>query len=281
MFEFRRYQGEHYSGWIHPHFEPPNQLLESPESVSRLPGAQHLLGSRARQIFRLPLRVNGESQSCLTYHYNNSSLGRSLRPSYAFRILRISRKLRQRGIDTFEVLAALKKRGEVLNRHSFIIAREIPSVYGIASTGRHVCPIHPVIDLSPQLASSLAGCLAALHSLGFFHGDLKTRHILLQPNQNPHHRFYFVDLEKCHHFSYLPKRFRDLLAARDLVQLFASLPAEAGKLKDQFLQEYLKALELPSHRQNWFRQVLDFYGPNGGLRQGETLLRSLFRTLKG
>ena len=280
MAQFRRYRGERYHGWIHPCFQPPQKLLEFPESIADFQGAEHLLDCRARQIFRLPLAVDGKLTSCLTYHFNNSSLGRSMRPTYSFRILQISRKLRQKGIDTLEVLAALKRRGEVLNRHSFVVAREITSVYEMASAGRHVFHIHPVIDPSLRLVSALARCVAALHNLGFFHGDLKTRHILFQPQRNPHHRFYFVDLEKCHHFSYLPERLRDLFAARDLIQFFASLPTEALKLKDSFLEEYLQALDLSSQRRKRLRKILSFYGPSGGLRQGETVLRSLFRKLK-
>lgn len=279
MDELLWYRGKRYCGWVHPDFEPPARLLEYPETAGELPQAEHLLDCEARQIFRLPLTVGGQPRLSWTYHFSNSSLSRSLQSTYAFQVLRISHKLRQRGIDTLKILAALKKKGEMFNRHSFLVAQEIPSVYEMASAGQHVFQIHPTVEFSSPIAASLARYLAMFHGRGFFHGDLKTRHILVQHDRNSDYQFYFVDLEKCRYLSFLPGRLRDILAARDLIQLFASLPADARKFRERFLRDYARALNLSSSRQRWLRKLVTFYDPGRGLRQGEPMLTSLWKRI--
>ncbi len=275
---FQPYVGKRFKGWIHKDFQPPVELLEYPEKVCEFPGAERLLDCRGRQIFRLPLLVRGQFQSCFTYYFRNASLSRSLRRNYAFQNLRMSRKLHRNGLGTITVVAALKQRGEWLNWHSFSVAPEIPSVCEIPSTGNHIFQVHPVIDFSPQIAVDLARELVSFHTKGFFHGDLKTRHILVDIRQNPHTRFYFVDLEKCQHFPHLKGYLRDILAARDLVQLFASLPetSKVANFKGVLLDHYLGASELSLSRQERLRRIIDLYRPGGVLRQGQTLFSSLW-----
>ena len=280
MGELRWHRGRRYQGWIHCEFEPPEKLLEYPESVDDLPKAEHLLDCRARQIFRLPLIVRGQPRRCWTYYFNNTSLNRSIQPAYAFRVLRTSYKLRQQGINTLKVLAALKKKGELLNYHSLLITEEVPGVHEMVSEGPHVFQIHPTVGFSPSIANGLARYLAMFHSKSFFHGDLKTRHILVQQDRNSDHRFYFVDLEKCRHRWFLPGRFKDILAARDLIQLFSSLPADAQELKEQFLEDYTRALKLSSSRKIWLSKILALYDPGRGLKQGETILANLWNRIR-
>ncbi|MGH9339353.1 MAG: lipopolysaccharide kinase InaA family protein [Acidobacteriota bacterium] len=275
----QRFRGKLFHGWIHPEFSPPFELLEDPELAKDAEGAQCLLESEGRRIVRLPLRVNGSIESCFAYYFKNSSFSRSLRQNYAFRSLRLSSKLIQRGIGSFEILAALKRRDEWLNWHSFVVAREIKAVYEMPSAENHAFNTHPVIEFSPAVASALASELAEFHREGFFHGDLKTRHILVYPRQNPGLEFYFVDLEKCHYLPRIPAVFKDILIVRDLVQLFASLPADYSHVRDQFMHEYLRALKLPPRRQRRLGKLLNLYGPEGPLKQGQTLLEGAFRKL--
>ena len=276
---FQPYVGKRFKGWIHKDFQPPVELLEYPEKVCELPGAEGLLDCRGRQIFRLPLLVQGQLRSCFTYYFRNASLSRSLRRNYAFRNLRMSQKLHHSGLSTIAVLAALKQRGEWLNWHSFSVAPEITSVGEIPSAGNHIFHVHPVIDFSPRIAADLARELVSFHTKGFFHGDLKTRHILVDVRKNPHTRFYFVDLEKCQHFPHLKGYLRDILAARDLVQLFASLPetSNATNFKGVLLDHYLATSELPLSGQESLRRIIGLYRPGGVLRQGQTLLSSLWK----
>lgn len=278
--EFRPYSGKRYYGWVHPEFAPPVELLETPENANRLPQAQSLLDCRGRQIHRLPLRFRGELHSCFVYYFRNASWNRAVRSSYAFRSLRIAEKLQQGGIGTLEVLAALKRTNELWNWHSLVVAREIESVCEIQSAGSHVYPIHSMVEFSESLSCALARRLAEIHRLGFFHGDLKTRHILISAQPNPGPRFYFVDLEKCRHLPLLPAPARDLLAARDLIQLFASLPAGARALRNQFLQEYFHAGSLSPARQERIQRVLTLYEPAHRFQQGETLAAGLWRSLR-
>jgi len=52
---FSRHSGPTFVGWIREGFQPPADLLERPEEIGNLPGAEHLLDCRGRQIHRLPL----------------------------------------------------------------------------------------------------------------------------------------------------------------------------------------------------------------------------------
>ena len=275
---YRRHLGKRYHGWLHPEFSPPEQLLETPEKAGELPGTELVLDCRGRQIFRTPLEFQDTPHSCFTYYFKNSSFSRSLRSCYAFQSLEISEKLRVQGFGTLEVVAAMKKRGEWLNWHSLVVAREIESVREIASEGNHVYQVHAAAELSPELARQLAEELVRFHAQGFFHGDLKTRHILVRTN--PTVRFFFVDLEKCRYLPYLPGFLRDVLAARDLVQLLTSLPGPFTTSNDQvrhFLERYLEAAGLPLDPVPRIVKMVNLYSQEGPLSQGQTVLGGLVR----
>ncbi len=282
MMEFKRYQGKRFQGWLHTNFQPPASLLENPERVGEYPGAEHLLDCRGRQIYRLPLLFQEGRASCFTYYFQNGSWSRSLRPTSAFRSLRIAEKLRRNRVKTLQVVAALKKRKEWLNWHSFVVAREIEEVQELPSGGNHVYQIHRPASLSPSLVTSLAQELAGFHAKGFFHGDLKTRHVLVQHRSNPGGRFYFVDLEKCISVPYFPGWLRDVLAARDLIQLFASLPDDCpgfahGESKKLLLQRYLEVAPISRHRRSRLCSMVQLYSAEGEFQQGRTLLSNILR----
>jgi hypothetical protein len=272
---FRHYKGKTFVGWVREGFHPPDQLFESPEENGRLPGAEHLLDCRGRQIYRLPLVLKGTTRSCFTYYFTNASLGRSLRRSYAFRTLRISLLLKERGFSTLEVLAALKRRGEILNWTGLLIATDLQAVCELPSAGRHVFQIHASISLSPDLAASLGRYLASLHNAGFFHGDLKTRHILVSEGVEEW-VFHLVDLEKCLYLPRLPSPLTVFAAGRDLVQLFASLPeADSNSLGEALLESYLQAIKLNMRQKDRLRRITALYGRRGRFRQGRTLLANV------
>jgi tRNA A-37 threonylcarbamoyl transferase component Bud32 len=271
--EFRRYSGNRFRGWLHRDFEPPLALLDNPDRLHDFVEAEKLLDCTGRQISRALLSVGGRRQSCFVYYFTNTSLSRGLRRSYAFRSLRLSRKLRNSGIGTLEVLAALKRRGDFLNWQSILVAREIAPVCELPAAEHHLFQIHPSVPLSPLITRELARELAFFHRQGFFHGDLKSRHILVN-SEKRRPRFYFVDLEKTLYLPRLPRSLRAILESRDLVQLFASLPHDNGKrrhLQEELLEAYLEAACHPPRLRKIFRRILELYGPEGGFRQGETL----------
>ncbi|MEE2840594.1 MAG: lipopolysaccharide kinase InaA family protein [Acidobacteriota bacterium] len=278
---YQRHLGTHYQGWIHPEFSPPEQLLETPEKAGELPGAEPVLDCRGRQIFRTPLKFQDGPHSCFTYYFKNSSVSRSLRSCYAFQSLKISEKLRAEDFGTLEVVAAVKKKGEWLNWHSLVVAREIESVHEIASEGHHIYQVHPAEELSPKLAGQLARELVRFHTRGFFHGDLKTRHILVRTDSTA--RFFFVDLEKCRYLPRLPRLLRDVLAARDLIQLLTSLPGAftaSNHLVRDFLECYLEAAGLPLDPPPRIVKMVNLYSQEGPLSQGQTVLSGLVRRSK-
>jgi len=277
---FNRYRGSRFVGWIRDGFQPLDDLLDHPEEMGRLPGAEHLLDCRGRQIHRLLLPFDGTPRSCFAYYFTNASLGRSLRRSYAFRTFAMSLRLKEHGFSTLDVLAALKRRGDLLNWTGLLIAVELQSVCELPSAGQHVFQIHASIGLSPELAASLGKYLASLHNAGFFHGDLKTRHILVSTGpEGP--VFHLVDLEKCLYLPRLLPPLKVLAASRDLVQLFASLPRpdvdSSGKL---LLDSYLEAVRLSTRRKETLRRITGLYGRRGRFRQGRTLLANVLDLVK-
>ena len=277
---FSRYSGRTFVGWIREGFQPPDELLDCPEEIGRFPGAEHLLDCRGRQIHRLPLAFEGAPRSCFTYYFTNASLGRSLRRSYAFRTLRMSLLLKEHGFSTLDVLAALKRRGQLLNWTGLLIAGDIQSVCELPSTGRHVFRIHGSVDLSGDLAASLGKYLASLHNASFLHGDLKTRHILVSRGAEGWF-FHLVDLEKCLYLPHLPSPLRVLVAGRDLVQLFASLPeADVESSGGVLLESYLEAIRLSARQKERLRRITALYGKRGRFRQGRTLLANVLDIVK-
>jgi hypothetical protein len=194
--------------------------------------------------------------------------------------------MRHGGIQTLEVLAALKPRKQTLNWNSLLIASEIESVNELPSAGNHVFQVHESVDFDTSIASTLAGELSAFHNRKFVHGDLKSRHILAKSNLskafsgNGFERFHLVDLEKSRHYPLLPSPLLDVLAARDLVQLLASLPVNSNgrdltPIWTQFLAEYCSGRNLSKFRIGIIQRILDLYSPGGFLRQGSTLLESV------
>ncbi len=275
---YRRHLGKRYHGWVHREFSPPEQLLETPEKAGNFPGAELVLDCRGRQIFRTPFEFQDAPHSCFTYYFKNTSLSRSLRSCYAFQSLKISEKLRSQGFGTLKVVAAVKRKGEWLNWHSLMVAREIKSVREIASEGSHIYRVHPPAELSPQLVKQLAGELVRFHDRGFFHGDLKTRHILVQKNSSS--PFFFVDLEKCRYLPRLPGLMRDILVARDLIQLLTSLPGTftaSNDLVSYFLRSYLEAAGLSPEPTPRIIRIVNLYSREGPLSQGQTVFNSLLR----
>lgn len=271
-------------GWISPLLTLPEALIEDPESAIGLPGAEVLLDCEARKIFRIHLQVGGVSQRCFLYIFGNRSLGRALRPNYAFHVWRMSARLRQAGFETLDVLAAFRPRRQYLNWRSFMIAREITPVLELPSSGRHRYPVHQAAELGSELLSAVAATLARFHDLGFIHGDLKTRHVLAHLNGASPGATYpweivLVDLEKTRWLPGFLGRFHDLLAARDLIQLCASLPDAAAppgpSAKTELVDRYFELRGLTPHRRRRIQQVIQMYRPGGVFRQGRTLWRSL------
>lgn len=279
------YRGSRWSGWIHPGLEEPD-LLERPHQIREMPAAEIIIERQGRRIYRVRLALGGRRQPCFCYWFDNDSWSRLLRETYAFRVMRQSFKMKRSGFLTLEPLAALKRRGQLLNRESFVVVREIEAVTEIASPWRHFSRVHQRIDLTPEIASSLGEAIARLHSEDFFHGDLKTRHILVADHSGEP-RFYFIDLENCRHLTHSPTLLKDALAARDLIQFFSSLrPPKAtpsrrmSEARQVLIDTYLKKRPVGDRRRRRLRKFIELYGPGGSFRQGRTLLGNLLHRFR-
>ena len=279
---------ENTRGWFDEEFRVSPEFTRSPLQFCERNGADHILDCAGRQIYRIALPIGEHYLSCFVYIFRNQSLNRALRHSYAFRSLKISRRLHQYGFHTYRCLAAFRPKGEFLNWNGVLVASEIRAVFELPSSGNHIYMVHPSTPFTSSVARPLAVELSRFHDKGFFHGDLKTRHILVRPpgdlNGEPSFKFFFVDLEKTRHLSYLPTFAADLLTARDLIQFFASLcDPKRGHLRSRtegtFLDWYLEGRNLTPSRERRIRKMVSLYGPQGRLKQGETLVEGLLSVL--
>lgn len=274
-----------FCGWVSRDLTLPAGLSTDATCVSSLEKAEMLLDCKLRNICRAPLRRGDQTLSCFFYFFRHNSLHEALRSGPPFHILKISNILRDHGFESLEVLAALKPRRPLLKWTSLLIAGEIQSVFELPSVGTHVFQIHKWIDFDQTVASDLARELARFHDYAFFHGDLKSRHILtrtpsVENSEGNTSRFVLVDLEKTRRMPHLPYPARDILAARDLIQLLASLPTEFDghrlqPAREHLLDEYLRRRNISSRRAAFIRRVLEMYGPGGVLVQGKTVLGGL------
>ena len=287
---FQWFVRDRYCGWVSQDLSLPDGLTTEASSVSSLKGAETLLDCELRNIYRAPLRRGDQLLSCFFYFFRHNSLQQLLGSGPPFHVLRMSEALREQGFASLEVLAALRPKRQILGWTSLLIASEIHSVFELPSVGTHVYQIHKWIDFDESVASELAGELARFHDCSFFHGDLKSRHILTRTASTAisgegTSRFVLVDLEKTKRMPHLPSPARDILAARDLIQLLCSLPAgteldEVQQARDHFLDEYLKRRSVSSRRARFIGRILELYGPGGVLVQGKTVLGGLTAHLR-
>lgn len=244
-----------------------------------------MLHCRGRDIYRVTLEFEGRPVNCFLYFFRNSSLSRAFRSSPALSIMKISEQIRNGGFPSIEVLAAIRPGREYLNWNSLLVAKEIMQVRELPAMGNHVYKVHDQIDFSPAVADRTAEEVARFHDAGFYHGDLKSRHVLVSGTQDSPARITFVDLEKTTRSRFGPFIYRDLLAARDLVQFLSSIPdakkaGSGNNSKPEFLSVYLSLRNLGSLRTRLIRKIVELYLDGRTLRQGETVLQAVIRRVK-
>lgn len=287
---FQWFVRDKFCGWVTQDLTLPSRLTTEANSASSLEGAETLLDCKLRNIYRAPLRRGDQTLSCFFYFFRHNSIRQALGSGPPFHVLKMSEILREHGFESLEVLAALRPKRQILRWTSLLIASEISSVCELPSAGTHVYQIHKWIDFDQPIATELARELARFHDCSFFHGDLKSRHILtrtasLADSPENTSRFVLVDLEKTKRLPHLPSPVRDILAARDLIQLLSSLPAgteldEIKAARENLLNEYLMRRVISSKREKFIRRILEMYAPDGTLVQGKTVLGGLTSHLR-
>jgi tRNA A-37 threonylcarbamoyl transferase component Bud32 len=219
------------------------------------------------------------SLSCYFYQFTNSSWRRSIARNPVLRTARMATILKRHRIPSVDVLLAVKRR-QTLNWNSYLLTREIENVKELDAKGDHVYRIHPTISLTPELALAFGRHLARVHNLGFFHGDLKSRHILIEQDRLNQYTFYLVDIEKSTFVPFLPPPLSDLFASRDLIQFQDSTRATGRSALKIFFESYNTARDLPAFRLRFIESAVSLYGPNGRFRQGRTVLANLWQLLR-
>lgn len=275
-----------YRGWFDPELDWTPSLPESKEFQAMVSKkGELLLHCRGRDIFRITFNLSGKPCRCFLYVFRNSSISRAFRTSPAHRIRIASKLIREAGFPSIEVLAALRPKKEWLSWHSLLVTREIPDVKELAAAGNHVYQVHESLPFTDGISRLTARELARFHDAGLFHGDLKSRHILV--SSHPYRgqdQIFFVDLEKTGKKSLLPGFLKDLLASRDLIQLLSSLPQAAenpGTISgERFIDQYFASRNLRSSREARIRRALDLYRNSGTFRQGETILQAVLKQIR-
>ncbi len=274
------YQGKKYRGWVDPEAEL-GDLIEDPSSLERRSDARLFLKRAGRHIFHLDVVYAKRPTPCLAYYAFGRSLGHGSARISVRRVLRYSEVLEREGFQGVPVLAAVWRRGFLSRSDGLVVMQEVPDVVELESWGRHRSRTHDRIAWEDPIAANLASTLARLHEKRLFHGDLKSRHILVRPGDTD--QFIFADLEKMKRLGRSPGLALDLFAARDLIQLLSSIRDghPESQVNNGFLEKYLAGRDLGSRRSNRLRAMVGLYGPGGRFRQGETVLRNLLGALRG
>ena len=286
-----RFQGTIYS-------DLPSSLagvLDDPEQTEAVPGSRRVLNAKLRTIWEVPM----PDGSAYFVH-----LFRDQRRRVVARISKIHKLMRALQIATFDIVA-FGHESAGRSRLEFFIARKIPDAVSIPAGLGHRYEVVPEAHEVPEkLANSLASFISDFHRKRIIHGDLKSRHILIQNrsrlqmnaamaasngpeksshpwiSRSPDPRFYLVDLEKTRRFWFLPEVFVDLLRVRDLIQLSASCSQLiTNQQKIRFLRTYLRQLAVNARRRRTFYFVIRLYS-DCDFRQGRTLLQNLVATMR-
>lgn len=274
---WNRFKSKDWIGWIDAGFDSPSlrKILEQPEALQQQPGRQAILECAARRIHRFSLPEFPQVQ-LLGQYFQNPSLFRLWRPAAAPKLMRISRQLRKRDLLVPSVVASIRPRGSWWNRRSFAVMAELPFVYELTAGRGHQLPIHPLFPKPlEKLAAPLAATIARWHDGGIAHGDLKSRHVLVQSRDLENFDIYLADLERTMRLRAFPRPVREAYFLRDLVQLMGSLGIHATtSFRELFLEHYFRERKLSASLQRRFRRFLDLYR-QGRLQQGRTLLEQL------
>ncbi len=270
-------------------------VLDDPERTDAIPGSRRVLNASRRTIWEVPM-ADG---SAYFVH-----LFRDQRRGVVPRISRIHKLMRAVQVATFDIVA-LGRESKGGTRSEFFIARKIPSAVSLpAGLGHRYEVVPEAREVPERLANSLARFISDFHRKRIIHGDLKSRHILIQDcsclpafaaknapeeqnrslgsetSEPPDPKFYLVDLEKTHSLRFLPEWLVDLLRVRDLIQLSASCGhLITNQQRIRFLRNYLRQLMVSVRRRKTFYFVLRLYSDHD-FRQGRTLLQNLVAAIR-
>lgn len=278
MMQKRLISHRSFQGWVHEDLALPESVLGALDVDLQPPQSELVLDCYARLIHRVNLDFGGQPCKCFVHQFRNTSWRRTGRTPAAYRIERIAELIGAKGILTIKVLGALHRRGQVFGRDSILIALEIPDVFELPSRGRHEYRVHPQVELTDSLVEAVGRSVADLHSNFFYHGDLKSRHVLVPRMLSGTQGFYFVDLEKSCRLRYVPSVVADLLSTKDLVQLMTSLRLEADfpGLASRFLTSYFLERQVGDDRRRRMQSWLALY-TGDHFRQGSTFLDNIIR----
>lgn len=223
-----RYQGV----ILRPYDEPALlNVLSSPESIGRRPGARVLLDSRNRlSIVRFPLSADREVDIVVKEFFPRgiNRLKSLVRPSRAKRAWQGALALKERGLPTAPPVGYLEARRSRAGfvEHSLFMAEEVKSAEQIRTLFQTLRPS----QLRPLL-TDLASHLCLCHKLGLLHRDLSDGNILVQTAEDGKFKFYLLDTTRIR----FRRRLGRLIRVKNLIRL--GVPVA---LWDFFLAEYFR-----------------------------------------
>jgi tRNA A-37 threonylcarbamoyl transferase component Bud32 len=174
---------------------------------------------------RLGLRVfcpDGlQEHRCIVRHYTHGGLlrrvlgDRFLLSSRPFREMRITEEIRDRGLPTVEVLAALRHPVWGLFCRGELITREIPETSDLASflLTLGTTASAEEIALRRKTLIEAGRTVKRMHDLGIYHQDLNLKNLLVQPGDQGDPRVYIIDFDRSKRLKSLSntRRMRNLL----------------------------------------------------------------------
>ena len=160
--------------------------------------------------------------------------------------------LKVRGIDTPLPLAVIEKRSGPFVKESYMItcfmknakeANDYITIFKDPAQKKN----------KPAFIKAFAAAFKKLHDQGIYHADLKSNNILIKESDDPHWKFYFVDLDRV----FFKKAISFYQRANNLAQLNASISAlMTAKDRLKFFYFYAKDTHLYTNRKKYYQKIL-------------------------
>jgi tRNA A-37 threonylcarbamoyl transferase component Bud32 len=212
--DFRFFKNSSLQGLVSPKLS--EQALESLQGADVLLEKSELeKDSRSTTAGAIEL----DGQKYFLKRYNNKDLKRklknSVRQTRPFKVLKTAQTLKDAGIFTPEVYAALNYRRGLLLKSSYLLSEFLHSAQ---TAGKVFEKLVGEKNLEIFL-DKISQALVKIHDAGIIHGDIKISNIIIYPNDNDSYDIGFLDLDSSRCY---PEALPEKRRSRDLARLISS-----------------------------------------------------------